>query len=495
MATKCGFCGENAVVSEDGSSGSMRVCQECGSIAQQNFIVEDTPFTRQCDNTSSHDFKQSLSRNTRNALSVTTPQGLKSGKNRIRIIGQTFKVGTPVIDEALNLYEKLFKHQDVVNKTITNKLLLAAACMYIMMRQNNIPVSLRWFCKVSDISVNEFSSNFLLVLKAMEIHLVHPSIGSRIVDVLAPAKLSSKIVNLTREVIQLCEKVWIVSGRSHSPIIVAASHIAWYSLSEHFGRKSSLRDYCRDYGFSFSGSIADRSKEIHDTIFELGKTLPWVTGHYKDKKIFIRKYLPEIIKYRESLLHKHKIEVKEKSVEMINVKSEINPLEVVEGKVEEKSKESNIENGAKNNHTSSTSSLKTSSCDFELKNVENLGSERNLLSPLQKDGENVSTEWDDKCTKNSSNIAAVHEVVYESDSILRKNLFIPPILKKPRKRKYYEAKEDCEGLDSDDELTELQEKDVDKYIRSADEINMIRQVKQFKPVQEETKAELSPTEK
>ncbi|XP_061194925.1 transcription factor IIIB 50 kDa subunit-like [Saccostrea echinata] len=493
MATKCGFCGENAVVSEsDGSSVSMRVCQECGSIDQENFIVEETSFTRQCDNTSAHEFKQSLSRTARNALSITTPQGLKSGKNRIRVIGQTFKMGAPVIDEALNLYERLFKHPDIINKTISNKLLLAAACMYIMMRQNNIPVSIRWFCKVSDISVNDFSSNFLLVLKAMEITLMHPSIGSRIADVLAPAKLSSKTVNLTREVIQLCEKVWIVSGRSHSPIIVAASHIAWYSLSEHMGRKSSLRDYCRDFGFSFSGSIADRSKEIHDTIFELGKILPWVTRHYKDKKLFIRKYLPEIIKYRESLLHKHKIEVKEKCVEVINVKSEKNPSEIVEGKVEESSKASNIENETKHNHTSQTSSKETNSCDFELKNVE---IKKNQQSPSQNDGKNVSIEWDNKCTKNSGTFAAVHEVVYESDSNLRKNLFIPPILKKPRKRIYYEAMGDCEGLDSDDELTELQEKDVDKYIRSNDEINMIRQVKLYKPDQEEAKVELGPTGK
>ncbi|XP_048747403.2 transcription factor IIIB 50 kDa subunit-like [Ostrea edulis] len=480
MATRCNFCGEDAVVSEtDGSFVSMRVCQECGSIDKEHYITEENSFSRQYDNTSAHDFKQTLSRTARNALSVSIPQGLKAGKNRIRIIGQTFKMGAPIIEDATNLYERLFKHPDVINKTITNKLLLAAACMYIMMRQSNIPVSIRWFCKVSDLFVNDFSSNFLLVLRAMDITLIYPSIGSRIADVLAPAKLNSKIINLTREIIELCEKAWLVSGRSHSPIIIAAAHIAWYTLSEHMGRKSSLRDFCREYKFSLPGTVADRSKEIHDTVFELGKTLPWVTGNYKDKKLFNRKYLPAIVKYRESLLHKHKIEVSEKYVPVINVKTEVNP--VVRGE------EGKFDSSVIKNEKHALENLMPQTVVEQEQNSREIEINICQSSPgCPNEGKNSSKPSDvcnkssEKSSENPSSLTELPVVVYESDSVLRKNLFIPPILKKPRKRIYYEAMEDGEGLHSDDELTDAQEKDVDQYIRSVDEINLMRNVKQSK---------------
>jgi transcription initiation factor TFIIIB Brf1 subunit/transcription initiation factor TFIIB len=479
MATKCNFCGENAVVLEtDDSYASLRVCQECGSIDKENYITEGSSFTRQYDNTSAYTFMQSLSRTARNALSVSIPQGLRAGKNRIRIIGQTFKMGTPIIDDAIILYERLFKHPDVINKTITKKLLLAGACMYVVMRQSNIPVSIRWFCKVSDLSVNDFASNFLLVLKAMDITLIYPSIGSRIADVLAPANLSSKIINLTREIIELCEKAWIVSGRSHSPIIIAAAHIAWYTLSEHMGRKSSLRDFCREYKFSFVGAVTDRSKEIHDTIFELGKTLPWVVGKYKDKKLFNRKYVPAIVKYRESLLHKHKIEVSEKYVPVINVKSEVNPLEAREAEENGKSDSSSNENGisSQGNPTSQMAVIQDqNTCEIELNKCQSSPSCPNVGTDSD-----VCDKRADGSSGNPPSCTELSVVVYESDSVLRKNLFIPPILKKPRKRIYYGTVEESEGLNSDDELTDAHDKDVDQYLRSEEEINVMRNVKRTK---------------
>ena len=501
MASRCNFCGENAVIStSDGPSVSMRVCQECGSVDDEHFIAEETPFTRQFDNTSTIDFTQTLSRSARHALWEATPQGLKLGRNRIKILGQTFKLGASLIDDAGKLYERLFKHPDVIHKTISNKMLLAAACVYVMMRQNNMPVPMRWFCKVSDISVNEFSSNFLLVLKSMNISLVYPSIGSCIADLLSPAGLSSKVISLTSDIIQLCEKAWIVSGRSHSPIIIAASHIAWYTLNEDKGKKSSLKDYCKEFKFHFSGAVADRSKEIHNTIFELGKTLPWVISNYQDKKFFNRKYLVEIVKYKESLLHSHRIEGTEKPVCVVQAKDTLLNIEDQESHGSSE-RPAILTDGTSPKQRFLTPSTQSSQ-EISSKSVDNLslwkqeeGSHDQTLAQVQNCLEknenflnkNVSSEFPKHLTTNSACISStknlpagnttqnVHVVVYESDPTLQKNLYIPPSLKKAKKRVYYEAFEDLEGLNSDDELTEAQERDVDRYIRSDSEVRVIKQ--------------------
>lgn len=68
----------------------------------------------------------------------------------------------------------------------------------------------------------------------------------------------------------------------------------------------------------------------------------------------------------------------------------------------------------------------------------------------------------------------VQEVVYESDFIFQKNIFIFLILKKLRKRLYYEVVEDFDGLDCNDELLVVYEYDVDQYIRLEEEIKEIK---------------------
>lgn len=500
MASKCKYCGEDAVIStNDAPSVSMRVCQECGSVNDENFISDETPFSRGFDNTSAFDFKQSLSKSARNALQVTTPQGLKLGKNRITIVGQTFKLGVSLIDDAANLYERLFRHPDIIHKTMSNKLLLAAACVYIKMRENDLPVPLRWFCKVSGICANDFSRNFLFVLKCMDIKLNYPSIESEIDIVLEPAKLGSKVMNLTAEIIQLCQKAWIVSGRSHSPVIIAASHIAWYTLTENKGRKSSLRDYCKEFKFSYSRPISDRSSEIHETIFELGKGLPWVIGSFKDKKLFNRKYLLEIVKYRESLLYNHQIEVTEKLVPVIDMKSNSSPSDVKEKGVENSDNSSiNTEKLCPNQKTVSFSNsnvkdtsemnkIFSHSKDDNIQGASAADERPTEIQPNNEHSQNTQESCSSGCKMESkpcdrvngkfSASKDVQEVVYESDSTLQKNIFIPPILKKPRKRLYYEAVEDSEGLDCNDELSEAHEHDVDQYIRSEEEIKEIKQLK------------------
>lgn len=498
MASKCKYCGEDAVIStNDAPSVSMRVCQECGSVNDENFISEETPFSRGFDNTSAFDFKQSLSKSARNALQVATPQGLKLGKNRITIVGQTFKLGVSLIDDAVNLYERLFRHPDVINKTMINKLLLAAACVYIKMRENDLPVPLRWFCKVSGICANDFSRNFLFVLKCMDIKLNNPSIESEIDIVLEPAKLGSKVMNLTGEIIQLCQKTWIVSGRSHSPVIIAASHIAWYTLNESKGRKSSLRDYCKEFKFSYSRPIVDRSSEIHETIFELGKSLPWVIGSYKDKKLFNRKYLLEIVKYRESLLYNHQIKVTEKLVPVIDMKSNTSHSELKDKSIENsdtssisteklflnqktvsfansnvKDTSDTSENFSKDDDIQWASSTDERPTEIQLNNAHSQNTQESFSS-----GCNMESKSCDSVYGKFSASKVVYEVVYESDSTLQKNIFIPPILKKPRKRLYFETVEDTDGLDCNDELSEAHEHDVDQYIRSEEEIREIKQLK------------------
>lgn len=86
----------------------------------------------------------------------------------------------------------------------------------------------------------------------------------------------------------------------------------------------------------------------------------------------------------------------------------------------------------------------------------------------------MESKFCDRVNGKLSVIKDVYEVVYESDFIFQKNIFIFLILKKLRKRLYYEVVEDFEGLDCNDELLEVYEYDVDQYIRLEEEIKEIK---------------------
>lgn len=86
----------------------------------------------------------------------------------------------------------------------------------------------------------------------------------------------------------------------------------------------------------------------------------------------------------------------------------------------------------------------------------------------------MESKFCDRVNGKFSVLKDVYEVVYESDFIFQKNIFIFLILKKLRKRLYYEVVEDIEGLDCNDELLEVYEYDVDQYIRLEEEIQEIK---------------------
>lgn len=86
----------------------------------------------------------------------------------------------------------------------------------------------------------------------------------------------------------------------------------------------------------------------------------------------------------------------------------------------------------------------------------------------------MESKFCDRVNGKFSVLKDVYEVVYESDFIFQKNIFIFLILKKLRKRMYYEVVEDIEGLDCNDELLEVYEYDVDQYIRLEEEIREIK---------------------
>lgn len=96
-----------------------------------------------------------------------------------------------------------------------------------------------------------------------------------------------------------------MSGRFYFFVIIAVFYIVWYILIENKGRKLLLRDYCKEFKFLYLRFIFDRSSEIYEIIFEFGKSLLWVIGSYKDKKLFNRKYFLEIVKYRESFFYNY----------------------------------------------------------------------------------------------------------------------------------------------------------------------------------------------
>lgn len=298
------MCGESAIIEDVGTDGiTQQVCAECGVVFNStldHFVVEPEPNANQTnwlfDN-------QSLPRNMKRMLhDRQNLEAHKTGLERIGQLGHILGLSELQIQEGKEMFSKAYKEQ-FLNQRTKFKNVLSSCCLYCVCRLHNFPVTIHQICDLAQCWGKEFGQVYKELRKATGLVLPAFSVGSVVAGVINKLHLniSDVIVKKTQEVLHLCEKNWLVTGRHPVHIISPALFIVWKSLDFPARRKSNFIEFCKDKKLSFGNAAKRRSSEMHDLLVRLSKKIPWVPAEQVSSKN-VAFFVDDILKYQRSLM-------------------------------------------------------------------------------------------------------------------------------------------------------------------------------------------------
>lgn len=103
--------------------------------------------------------------------------------------------------------------------------------------------------------------------------------------------------------VELAADAWIVSGRKHIPIMMAAIYLAWQSLKPIKQRlKFTLDKFCQIAKVNKQRPALTRIIEMKEMLCKLGKEIPWVTEAVNPSNVV--QLMEDILKHRYALLRR-----------------------------------------------------------------------------------------------------------------------------------------------------------------------------------------------
>ncbi|KAK3609217.1 hypothetical protein CHS0354_035157 [Potamilus streckersoni] len=297
----CVQCGEENAIVEDSENGrTFSVCSECGSVVKEEQILTDAVNFE--GTTQTHGLGQ-VSFNAPNSLKRKhyEPQGRKDGHKLIEECGLGLNYRPDMIQTAICFFNHLYefiKHSAFEMKTT------AAHCsLYVVGRQNGIPVTIRDFKSQQGERkrIHNFFSCLEMLKTDFNITIPNIELEEQTTSILSQAKLSSNIICLTQRILDVAKTAWIDSGRNPRAVIIAAASFAW-KADNYLNANESLLTFCRQYKFECGPNVKKRYREIHNLLLTLMKRIPWITSKKVVRITNIPFYIEDILKYHRSLM-------------------------------------------------------------------------------------------------------------------------------------------------------------------------------------------------
>lgn len=310
----CPVCGENAIVDDVSGEHNITVCGECGSILSEFNLTTDgaTDVGYQHEGSTVDNFYAIAPKYTGNSIKEYQTKGKVMGKKVAKNACCVLNFTKGMTDYACNLYSEVFIDKEFHIRSLESKKYVSYACVYITIRIFDRPVTLKEFCGIFNLPVYKVAAFMKLVLKIRKITLSHQSIASLTVHILTKAKLVHLQVTVL-QILQICDKLWLSTGRHRDNLITAAVYFAWVADDVVHNKSVTLRDFCKQYSFDFSLTVKKRLKEMKEILTALTHNLPW--ARYKGRREFVFVNLIDTLRYQKSLIHAsgHNISVNENS--------------------------------------------------------------------------------------------------------------------------------------------------------------------------------------
>lgn len=323
MSKTCPSCKADALIWEGYDNQvhgtSQRVCTECGIVVEDGSFTKDTFVT----NASSSDYR-SYAGSLPTAFQIrqhrTVSKGLKEGRARVQDMTSKFRFTRLLKEETSTLFERCVKEKKFNRINIPKKLVLATACVYLTCLRNRLPVTLRQIAELSTIKTCAINRMKNLITEVMDLERQFFEINTVVEIMCQKAGMEPRCVNLTKQLMTICDETWISQGRNPSATVPAAIYLAWQAHNFLDKHNTTFKDFAFHYNLEFRPMALKRIKEICDTLVVLAQNLPWLNEC--DAKSVVE-YIPDICRYQQSLLMKAKKISRDSTVE-IKIETSIN---------------------------------------------------------------------------------------------------------------------------------------------------------------------------
>ncbi|XP_071090266.1 transcription factor IIIB 50 kDa subunit-like [Haliotis cracherodii] len=296
----CPFCGEDAVIKDKIGAHEQSICSECGLVVSDQTFEDSSDCYFNAPSLGALPTGASASilaakRDADKKTEFVSPVGVEE----ITCICNAMGVSSSLKEEGMLIHADACKHPDmeVRNRSKQFKESLGACCMYIVLRRHEYPITAREMTSTRKLPINNFILMLRRMKQIMKIEMPRWSLGQLTAHTLQKANFDRGVIERTQKLMQICDKCWLISGRSPEAIIVIASYFAWLSFQKS---DVSLSSFCKTNHLRLpkSNGILKRMKDI---LLAMAERIPWIQSM---KPSQLRYYIEDIVKYKASLMRK-----------------------------------------------------------------------------------------------------------------------------------------------------------------------------------------------
>ncbi|KAK3094963.1 hypothetical protein FSP39_008402 [Pinctada imbricata] len=290
MAQKCPVCGEEAVVNDH--DGDVKVCVECGSVVDDLVLTNDPSKVLE---TLTYAPLGTLASKVKSSATEREYRGRQQALLEIRSICTQNQLSAEMETAVRDMFIKMYEEEHVKRSLADTKRLLGSACVYVVLRQFDFPITLKEFCIKNRILLHNVSSLYKMIMKKLDIQLPNQSVASLARGLLQQFNFSSSVISDALQVIDICRQAWLTTGHHRDGIIYVAGYYA-YAISKPENISLTFKDFCNRYKLRGHHIIFTKIKNV---LHEFTDKLPWSQG--RGKKNYIVMNLRDVLKYQRTL--------------------------------------------------------------------------------------------------------------------------------------------------------------------------------------------------
>ncbi|KAL7377321.1 hypothetical protein ABVT39_025893 [Epinephelus coioides] len=300
----CPGCGSSNIVDDDLYCQAQLVCMDCGSVVSEGVLATDEYVG--CSDVS-------YSRTT--AVAKKPCMNLKKGLQRVKALCQILRVKGEIEELSQMYYKQAYEHESFIKVSLQKKEVLAGCCVLVSCRLSNWPITIGTISYLVDDNQQMVGGVFHEMVKILNIEVPNVSITDvieahsqeyKISSSDVPEVLAENFKDLTKRAVALVELAadsWIVTGRTPTPIMMAAIYLSWQSLKPNKHRLNvSLDKFCQIAKVKRLPPASKRITEMKEMLCKLGKEIPWVREEVTPHNVV--QQLEDILKYRSTLLRR-----------------------------------------------------------------------------------------------------------------------------------------------------------------------------------------------
>ncbi|KAL4231679.1 Transcription factor IIIB 50 kDa subunit [Mactra antiquata] len=295
----CSVCGENSVRDDYENGRKIRVCFECGTLAND---TEDLTSDAQFEGTTITTGK-SFGPHGGKAWQSMRPQinkGKENGKKVIRNIGQQLNFTENMIDEASELFEGVYD-DELYRAFDDHKKAWCLACVYVSVRKHGYCVSIRDLGSLINIDncINKLGTALKCLKINHNVHLPPVNVTNGIQAVFSKVELPGDVLRMTQQLMMLLQRVLVTQGRPIESCAIPCAYFAW-KASDFFKNKSvSLAEFCKRFNVNDKHKLG--KKCLNDIFKMLAMEIPWIKASGQNVK-HVEPHLKDIIRYQSVLI-------------------------------------------------------------------------------------------------------------------------------------------------------------------------------------------------